>query len=676
MNAAVRVLVVDDSDDDVELVMLELRRAGWRPRYQRVDKRASLVAALGKGEWDLVVADYSLPQLDALTTLRIVHELDPNLPCIVVSGRTGEEAAVETMQRGAQDYVVKDRLARLGPIVERVLRDAGERRDKEATERTLRELEQRFHAVIDTAMDAVVTVDDGGLIETYNPAAERLFGYTAGEAIGMHMDTLLTEPHARVSGVNCELVGRRKHGSTFPLEVSISEVYVSGRRILTWIARDIQERKAFEAHLAEQALRDPLTRLANRTLLVDRLANVLSRASRHAASAALLFLDLDRFKVINDSLGHAAGDEVLRVVAKRLAALVRPADTVARLGGDEFVVLCDDIEGVRGAELIAERVSAALQAPVTAGGTDVVVSASIGIAVIDDPTLDAETLLRDADAAMYRAKERGRDRFEIFDREMRAQAAARVEIEQALQCAVERGELRLLYQPQRSLRDGRLVGFEAMLRWEHPDRGLLAPVDFLTVGDETGLIVPVGAWAIEEACTQARRWANRTHPAPTIWVNVSARQLVHPQFVDTIAALHRGDGLMPLGIELTEDALMSDPGVAIAVTHELRDLDVRIAVDQYGAGYSSLSCVKLFPIDTIKVDRSFVRGVARDRNDAAIITAIVGLSRALGLEVIADGVETGEQVAALTELGCDIAQGHHLAEPLPEQAATLLVETG
>jgi diguanylate cyclase (GGDEF)-like protein len=416
--------------------------------------------------------------------------------------------------------------------------------------------------------------------------------------------------------------------------------------------------------------------LANRTLLVDRLANVLSRASRHAASAALLFLDLDRFKVINDSLGHAAGDEVLRVVAKRLAALVRPADTVARLGGDEFVVLCDDIEGVRGAELIAERVSAALQTPVTVSGTDVVVSASIGIAVIDEPTLDAETLLRDADAAMYRAKERGRDRFEIFDREMRAQAAARVEIEQALQRALERGELRLLYQPQRSLRDGRLVGFEAMLRWEHPDRGLLAPADFLAVGDETGLIVPVGAWAIEEACTQARRWANRTQPAPTIWVNVSARQLVHPQFVETVAAQHRGDGLVPLGIELTEDALMSDPGVATAVTHELRDLDVRIAVDQFGAGYSSLSCVKLFPIDTIKLDRSFVRGVARDRHDAAIITAIVGLSRALGLEVIADGVETGEQIAALTELGCDVAQGYHLAEPLPEQAATLLVEKG
>jgi diguanylate cyclase (GGDEF)-like protein/PAS domain S-box-containing protein len=661
---AVRVLVVDDSDDDAELVVRELRRAGWATEHERVDKQASLVDAIRERQWDLVVADYSLPQLDALQTLAVIAEHRPDVPCVVVSGRTGEEAAVETMQRGARDYVVKDRLGRLGPVVERVLADAEERREKEATERALRELEQRFHAVVDTAMDAVVTVDANGTIETFNPAAERLFGHPATEAVGRHVDTLLSGPHTDEVGSHFEHVGRHKHGPTFPIEVSRSVARVGDRQIFTWIARDIRERKAFEAHLAEQALRDPLTGVANRTLLVDRIASTQSRASRRPASAALLFLDLDRFKAINDRYGHSAGDEVLRVVAKRLTALVRPADTIARLGGDEFVVLCEDIDGVAGAELIATRIAVAMQSPVLVSGADVVVSVSIGIAVIDDATLDAETLLRDADAAMYRAKERGRDRFEIFDHEMRAQAFARVQVEHALQGALERDQLRLHYQPQRSLTTGELVGFEALLRWEHPQRGLLPPAEFLPIADETGLIVPMGAWAIAEATREATRFTQDEAPI-TMWVNLSARQLVHVDLVANVAAAVRDAGPhVTLGIEITEDALMSDPGTAIAATRRLRDLGVRLAIDDFGTGYSSLHYVKLFPVDTLKIDRSFVQDVAGDPQDAAIISAIVGLSRALGLEVIAEGVEGGDQASALRELGCDVAQGYHYGRPL------------
>jgi diguanylate cyclase (GGDEF)-like protein/PAS domain S-box-containing protein len=666
----VRLIVVDDSDDDAELVVRELRRSGWAPEYERVDKHTTLVKALHASEWDLVVADYSLPQLDALQTLEVLAQYDPNLPCVVVSGRTGEEAAVEVMQRGARDYVVKDRLGRLGPVVERVLLGAEERREKEATERALRELEQRFHSVVDTAMDAVITVDADGVIETLNPAAERLFGYGASDAVGHHIDTLLTEPHCDEPGPHFERVGRHKHGTTFPLEISLSEAEVAGRRIYTWIARDVRERKAFEAHLAEQALRDPLTGVANRTLLVDRITSTQSRASRRPASAALLFLDLDRFKVINDRYGHAAGDEVLRVVAKRLAALVRPADTIARLGGDEFVVLCEDIDGVAGAELIATRIAVALQSPVLVSGSDVVVSASIGIAVVDDPTLDADTLLRDADAAMYQAKEHGRDRFEIFDHEMRAQAFARTQIEHALHRALECEQLQLHYQPQRSLTTGDLVGFEALLRWDHPERGLLPPAQFLSVADETGVIVPIGEWAIGEACRQIARFTTQYDAPLTMWVNLSARQLVHADLVDNVATVLREVGShVTLGIEITEDALMSDPGTAIAATRRLRDLGVRLAIDDFGTGYSSLHYVKLFPVDTLKIDRSFVQGVAADVQDAAIVSAIVGLSRALGLDVIAEGVEEPEQAATLRELGCDVAQGYYYARPLPEADA-------
>jgi diguanylate cyclase (GGDEF)-like protein/PAS domain S-box-containing protein len=674
LSTPLRVLVVDDSDDDVELVARELRKAGFDIEYRRVDKQRDLEAELRTDGWQLIVADYSLPQLDALETLRIVRELDRHVPCIVVSGRTGEEAAVETMQRGAQDYVLKDRLARLGPVVERALQAAAERLERESTERSLRDLEQRFAAVVDTAMDAVVTVDDDGRIETFNPAAEALFGYTAAEAIGRYMDQLVGAPHASVAGVNLELAGRHKSGTVIPLEVSISEARVADRSIFTWIARDVHERKAFEARLAEQALRDPLTGLANRTLLVDRIRNVLSRASRHPSSAALLFVDLDRFKVINDTLGHAAGDEVLCVVAKRLAALVRPADTIARLGGDEFVVCCEGIDGLAGAELIATRVATALEAPIMVGGTDVVVSASIGIALVDDPTIDAQALLRDADAAMYRAKERGRDRFEIFDHEMRRAATNRVEIDHALQRALREGEFRLHYQPQRSLADGTLVGFEALLRWQHPDRGLLGPGEFLRVADETGLIVPIGAWVVQEACAQAARWVGAGDgPTPTIWFNVSARQLVHQALVDTVAAALPRDDRLNVGIEITEDALMSDPGVAIAATRELRQLGVRIAIDDFGVGYSSLSYVKLFPVDTLKIDRSFVRGVDESRQDAAIVAAIVGLARALDLDVVAEGIEHAEQATRLAHLGCGIGQGDHLGLPLPATEAGALL---
>jgi diguanylate cyclase (GGDEF)-like protein len=473
------------------------------------------------------------------------------------------------------------------------------------------------------------------------------------------------------------MVGRHRHGAFIPVEVSISEARVSDRIVRTWIARDIRERKAFEAQLADQALRDPLTGLANRTLLVDHVANVLMRARRRPSRAALLFLDLDRFKVINDSLGHAAGDEVLRVVGRRLLALVRPSDTVARLGGDEFVVLSEGVSGLADAELISERIALALAAPVHVGGTDVVVSASVGIAMIDDPSVDPETMVRDADVAMYRAKERGRNRVEVFDREMRDRAQARLDTERGLRHAIERGELVLNYQPLWSLVTGDVVGFEALLRWHHPERGTLAPGEFLQVADETGLIVPIGTWIVKESARQVARWVRDGmwgENIPTIWVNVSARQLVHPTFAATVASTLRGVHNVPFGIEITEHTLMSDPAIAIATTRELRDIGVQVSIDDFGTGYSSLGYLKHFPVNAVKIDRSFVIGVADDSQDEAIVRAIVGLARALGLHVVAEGVETQEQLETLRELDCDFVQGFLLARPLPPDEAAAIVK--
>jgi diguanylate cyclase (GGDEF)-like protein/PAS domain S-box-containing protein len=668
----VRVLVVDDSDDDAILVSRELGRAGFTVHTRRVDKQRELEAELREHEWDVVVADYSLPQLDALRTLQIVRDFDPNLPCIVVSGRMGEEAAVETMRLGAHDYVVKHRLARLGPVVSRALRDAEDRRRKEVAERALREAEARFRVVVDTATDAVMTVNEAGTVETFNPAAERLFGYAADEIVGRPISVLFLEGQpVGMTGGNWERLGRHRNGDAVPLEVSISDADVDGHRICTWLARDISERKAFEAQLAAQALHDSLTGVANRALLVDRLANVQSRAVRRATKAALLFIDLDHFKIVNDTMGHAAGDQVLRTIATRLKSLVRPADTVARFGGDEFVVLVEDM-GV-GPQELAERVSSALTVPIAVEGGEVIVSASIGVAAVDDPTLDAQTVLRNADAAMYRAKDQGRDRIEVFDHVMRAEAEARADVERSLREARQRGELRLHYQPQWSLRSGELVGFEALLRWEHPVRGLLGPVDFLTIADDSGLIVPIGAWALQEACRQAARWSEHGD-VPTIWVNLSTRQLVHRDLVPTIeAALHDAGGAVSLGIEITEYSLMRDLGAAVAAARALGELGVRLAIDDFGTGYSSLTYVKLFAVDTLKIDRTFVAGIGRDRHDTAIVSAILGLARELGLETIGEGLESQAQVDALRALGCDHAQGYHLGMPSPADPLNAVV---
>jgi diguanylate cyclase (GGDEF)-like protein/PAS domain S-box-containing protein len=682
MRPPLRVLVVDDSVDDTDLAVRELQRRGWDTSHERVDEYDDLVAAVERREWDMVLCDYSLPRLDALRCLDAVAAIDPHLPCVVVSGRAGEEVAVEVMKRGAYDFVLKDRMARLGGVVERTLREAAERRRIAETEQALHDLEQRFRSVVDHAVDAIITIDERGLIETFNPAAERMFGYRADETVGRAVSILMADPprgecppalggrrsgEAQVISQPAEFVARDKHGTTFPVELTVSEAWIGGRRVFTQMVRDIRERKAFETMLARQALHDPLTGLANRTLLVERVDHALARASRRPGEAALLFLDLDHFKVINDSLGHAAGDQLLCLVAEQLTSLVRPADTVARFGGDEFVILCEQVPDERGPVAIAERIAARLRAPFRVAGTEVVVSASVGVAFVDETTFDGDSLLRDADSAMYRAKARGRDRFEIFDQELRARVIDRLEIEQGLRRAIEHDELRLHFQPELSLLDGRVVGVEALLRWEHPSRGLLRPAQFLDVAEETGLIVPIGSWVIAEAHRQATRWADATGSPPTVWVNLSARQLTaDPMLVETVArTLREGDPRVTLGVEITEDALISDPATATATTIALRALGVRVSIDDFGTGYSSLSYLKQFPAQALKVDCSFVSGLGADAKDTAIITAVLGLGRALGLDVVAEGVETAEQAAILRCLGCSIAQGYHFARPLP-----------
>jgi diguanylate cyclase (GGDEF)-like protein/PAS domain S-box-containing protein len=441
---------------------------------------------------------------------------------------------------------------------------------------------------------------------------------------------------------------------------------------------DVSDRKRMEVELERLALYDPLTGLPNRALFGDRLRQVLTRRERQSATA-VYFLDLDRFKRINDSLGHGAGDEVLREVAERLSAVVRPEDTVARFGGDEFTILCESVGGVLEAVSIADRLQRPLRQPLRAGGAELRLSASIGVALVEaTDNGDGQHLIEDADAAMYRAKERGGARTELFDSAMRDNAVRAMRIEQELQRALEQGELRLYFQPSVDLSTGQVVGAEALVRWEHPKRGLIVPDRFLHVAEETGLIVPLGEWVVRETCQRLAGWQSRPETAHLhLSVNLSARELTHPDVVSSVLGCVRESGIDPrsLTIEVTESTAMADGDTGFRALRDLSSEGIRVAIDDFGTGYSSLEQLRRMPVDIVKVDRSFVGGMAGDSTDREIVAAVVGMGRALKLCVVAEGIETPEQADALRELGCDIGQGYLYAKPLPAEAMEELAQS-
>jgi diguanylate cyclase (GGDEF)-like protein len=429
-----------------------------------------------------------------------------------------------------------------------------------------------------------------------------------------------------------------------------------------------------DEQLAHRVTHDPLTDLPNRSLFLDRLELALARLQRHRASIAVLFIDLDNFKVVNDSLGHGAGDELLVEIADRLRHAMRPSDTVARFGGDEFVVLCEDIKEARDAMLVGQRIVEASAEPVDLAGREMFVTASVGIALALDPDATPETLLRDADAAMYRAKERGPGRVEVFDEALRARILERMELENGLRRAVQRGELVVHYQPEIALEDQRVTGFEALVRWDHPERGLLQPVHFMQIAEETGLIVEIGAFVLREACRQAAEW--RAWGAELdVAVNVSARQLIQPDFLDLVKGALEENALPAdaLCLEITESAVMRDPEVVLATLSVVKELGVKIALDDFGVGFSSLTQLReLLPLHALKVDRSFIRGLEDNRN-SAIVAAVVMMATTLGVTAIAEGVETEEQLAQARALGCDSSQGYFFTAPGPAASMSELL---
>jgi diguanylate cyclase (GGDEF)-like protein len=434
-------------------------------------------------------------------------------------------------------------------------------------------------------------------------------------------------------------------------------------------ARTADHERAEEA-LEHQSLHDALTGLPNRALFVDRLDHAFGRADRETSLVAVLFLDLDNFRLINDSLDHEAGDLLLMSVGQRLLECVAPTDTVARLGGDEFSILLEDVPDAGAALACAKRIQEHLRWPLVLNGHELFPTASIGIAVSGPESRSPKGLLRDADAAMCRAKTRGKDAYEMFDLSMATRAAERLALESDLHRALERGEFRVHYQPIFSLGDGDIVEVEALVRWQHPERGLISPIDFIPVAEETGLIVPLGQWVLVTACRQAAEW-QRAYPdrAPTMGVNLSARQFQRPELLADIHEALTASGLDPRGLklEITESVIMQDAEATTATLIALKELGIRLAIDDFGTGYSSLSYLKRFPVDTLKIDRSFVDGLGVDSQDTAIVRSIVALAKALGLSVTGEGIETSVQSAELRELDCDRGQGYLFARPQPPE---------
>ncbi len=542
--------------------------------------------------------------------------------------------------------------------------------------------EERFRSLVQNASDATAILDAEWQISYVSPASQHVWGHAAEMLAGtsvfglIHPDDrgaaqaflndVLDQPSTNMT---TELRILHAAGTWHDFEVIANNLLdqpaVAGI-VMTY--RNVTERKAFERQLQQMAFHDALTGLPNRALLTDRLERALARAERQISRVAVLFIDIDNFKLINDGLGHEAGDRLLVAFADGLRGCIRSGDTAARLGGDEFILLLEEVSGSEEATDVADRIAALLRAPISVGDRDVIVTASIGVALSTPHHDRTESVLRNADLALYRAKAGGKARWILFEASMERDAVERLELETDLRQGLERNEFRLVYQPILSLADGQIVEVEALVRWQHPTRGQISPAQFIPIAEETGLIEPIGLWVLEEACRQARVWQRLVPPDRSLVmsVNLSGRQFQDPRLVDQIRRILRETGLEPqaLKLEITESVLMQDAESTAARMRALTDIGVRFAIDDFGTGYSSLSYLRRFPVDTLKIDRSFVEGLGADAQALAIVRSIVALAKALNLSVTGEGVETPAQHALLRELGCDRGQGYLFARPL------------
>lgn len=548
--------------------------------------------------------------------------------------------------------------------------------------------EQRAHQVMENALDAIINMDTAGFIIEWNKAAERIFGYKRSEAIGSSLSEIIVPPvyreahsnglqrlqqsgESRLLGQSIEITAMRSNGAEFPVELTIIEIQSDGERYYSAFLRDITRRKDYEARIKFLANYDALTGLPNRNLLNEQVIVEMERAWANDGQFALMFLDLDHFKDVNDSLGHRYGDSLLVELTKRFQNLVRPGDTICRLGGDEFVFLLAGASHDVAKEVV-ERLLRAIEQPLVIDQYQLTITASVGIAIYPDDGLDIETLQRNADVAMYRTKKESRNGYRFFSNQMQIQTSRHLQLVNALRQAIPAGQLAVHYQPQLDLNSQKLVGVEALLRWQHPQLGEVPPAEFIPLAESSGLIISIGSWVLEQAVQQIQRWQQAGITDICVSVNLSSVQFRDPDLPALVQSILQRYEVMPqsLELELTEGVALENPEGAVNMMDALDELGVRLSIDDFGTGYSSLSYLKKFKVYKLKVDQSFVRDISTDDEDKAIVIAIIQLARSLGLKTIAEGVETAEQKAFLLSHGCDEIQGFLLSKPVSSEEAT------
>ena len=586
---------------------------------------------------------------------------------------------IYSARKDAFDDQFRTLLTEIANSISFALDDLDRENLRRAAEQALRDSEQRYHLVMEGAGDAIILMEESGKIVEVNRRAVEQFGYSRDALLGMHGSELFPpEVQAEVKARYDRLVqtgeridststAMRRDQRTFPMDIVESRVELQGKCLMLAIFRDISERKAAEERIHYLAYHDSLTGLPNRTLLIDRLEQAIRQAHRHNAMLGVIFIDLDNFKTVNDTLGHEFGDELLQGAAMRIRSALRSEDTVARLGGDEFIVLISDPKTTQDVAYVAAKIIESMAVPFIISGHTFHITCSIGMSVYPRDGKDSGVLMRTADEALYQVKKEGRNHAAFHTPEMHAAALEYVRMENDLREALKGNQFLLHYQPQVDLQTGKIIGAEALVRWLHPQRGLVPPTKFIALAEEKGIILPLGTWILEEACRQTRAWQRDGVPVVPVSVNLSPLQCREVTLAHTVRRVLRETGLNPalLELEITESTLMAQTETLRARMIEIKNLGIRFSLDDFGTGYSSLSYLTRFPIDTLKIDRSFVRDMIDDPKDLAVVDTIVDLADNLQLRTVAEGVEKMEQITLLKLLGCHSIQGYYFSRPVP-----------
>ncbi len=689
------VLLIGDEAGEAAGVLGELGSSGDEPvRIEWLRELSSGIERLRSNAVGAVVLDLTFRDSGGMEMLDKLFQAAPRVPILVLCGADAEETAREALQRGARDYLVKNPSDgyRLRRAVRTML-------DSRAAEAVFLENEVA-NMTLDSIGEAVLRTNLEGNITYLNRIAEKMTGWSREEAQGRPVSHVLrlidgvsraavdntlgvaTQEGGTASSTatcpNCILV--RRDGFEVGIESTTTLIYERDKCATGAIVafRDVSVARAKSLEMSHLAQHDVLTDLPNRVLFNDRLTQAIALADRQGKQLAVMFLDLDHFKKINDSLGHDVGDKLLRSVAGRLKACMRRSDTISRLGGDEFVVLLSQVERAEDAAICARKTLRALTAPHTIDGKSLDINVSIGVSTFPVDGQDAESLMNRADNAMYEAKQRGRNNYQFFRHEMHALLAERQSLEADLRCALGRNEFVLHYQPILNLQTGQITGVEALIRWLHPQRGLIYPVQFMPIAEECGLILSVGQWVLVEACKQTRAWLDAGLGVVRVSVNVSAAEFGAKDFLSGVQAVLIATGVEPqnLELELTESVLMDDAEAAVVTLVKLKAMGVQIAIDDFGTGYSSLSYLRKFPINALKIDQSFVRQITSVPDDTTIVTAVISMGRSLNLRVVAEGVETREELAFLRARQCEEAQGYYFRRPVPPGQFGILLKAG